>query len=176
VSDEQRRGMIIVNTGDGKGKSSSAFGVMLRAVARGWNVIVIQFIKSDKWQTGEKKMAEQLGVTWITGGDGFTWESDDMEATEQAARDAWQRASEAIRSGSYDLVILDEATYPVTFGWVDVADVLETLEDRPTNVNVVITGRDAAPELVEIADTVTEMRKVKHAFDAGVVARKGLDY
>ncbi len=174
--DEQRRGMIIVNTGDGKGKSSSAFGVMLRAVARGWNVIVIQFIKSDKWQTGEKKMAEQLGVTWITGGDGFTWESDDMEATEQAARDAWQRASEAIRSGSYDLVILDEATYPVTFEWVDVADVVETLEDRPANVNVVITGRDAAPELVEIADTVTEMRKVKHAFDAGVVARKGLDY
>ena len=176
MSDEQRRGMIIVNTGNGKGKSSSAFGVMLRAVARGWNVIVIQFIKSDKWQTGEKKMAEQLGVTWIIGGDGFTWESDDMEATEQAARDAWQRASEAIRSGSYDLVILDEATYPVTFEWVDVADVVETLEDRPANVNVVITGRDAAPELVEIADTVTEMRKVKHAFDAGVVARKGLDY
>jgi cob(I)alamin adenosyltransferase len=168
--------MIIVNTGDGKGKSSSAFGVMLRAVARGWNVIVVQFIKSDKWQTGEKKMAEQLGVTWITGGDGFTWESDDMEATEQAARDAWQQASKAILSGSYELVILDEATYPVTFGWIDVEEVVRTLEDRPANVNVVITGRDAAPELVEIADTVTEMRKVKHAFDAGMVARKGLDY
>jgi len=81
---------------------------MLRAVARGWNVIVIQFIKSDKWQTGEKKMAEQLGVAWITGGDGFTWESDDMEATEQAAKDAWQTASHAISSGDYDLVILDE--------------------------------------------------------------------
>lgn len=176
MSEEQRRGMIIVNTGDGKGKSSSAFGVMLRAVARGWNVIVVQFIKSDKWQTGEKKMAEQLGVTWITGGDGFTWESDDMEATEQAARDAWQQASKAILSGSYELVILDEATYPVTFGWIDVEEVVRTLEDRPANVNVVITGRDAAPELVEIADTVTEMRKVKHAFDAGMVARKGLDY
>ncbi len=168
--------MIIVNTGDGKGKSSSAFGVMLRAVARGWNVIVIQFIKSDKWQTGEKKMAEQLGVTWITGGDGFTWESDDMEATERVAQDAWERAATAIRSGDYDLVILDEATYPVTFEWVQVAEVIETLEQRPANVNVVITGRDAAPELIEIADTVTEMRKVKHAFDAGVVARKGLDY
>lgn len=176
MSEVERKGMVIVNTGDGKGKSSSAFGVMLRAVARGWTVIVIQFIKSDKWQTGEKKMAEELGVTWITGGDGFTWESDDMEATERAARDAWEQAGAAIRSGEYDLVILDEATYPVTFGWIPVGDVVATLELRPPNVNIVITGRDAAPELIEIADTVTEMRKVKHAFDAGVVARKGLDY
>ncbi len=168
--------MLIVNTGDGKGKSSSAFGVMLRAVARDWNVIVIQFIKSDKWQTGERKMAEQLGVTWITGGDGFTWESEDMEATEQAARDAWQRASEAIDSGAFDLVILDEATYPITFGWIDIGRVVATLTERPSNVNVVITGRDAHQALIDMADTVTEMRKVKHAFDAGVSARKGLDF
>jgi len=168
--------MLIVNTGDGKGKSSSAFGVMLRAVARGWSVIVIQFIKSDKWQTGEKKMAEQLGVTWITGGDGFTWESDDMDATIQAARDAWDRASDAITSGEYDLVILDEATYPVTFGWIDGDDVVGALESRPAHVNVIITGRDADQRLIDIADTVTEMHKVKHAFDAGIVARKGLDF
>ena len=168
--------MLIVNTGDGKGKSSSAFGVMLRAVARGWNVIVVQFIKSDKWQTGEKKMAEKLGVTWITGGDGFTWESDDMDATIQAARDAWERATDAIASGDYDLVILDEATYPVTFGWIDGDRVVEVLESRPVHVNVIITGRDADQRLVDIADTVTEMRKVKHAFDAGIVARKGLDF
>jgi cob(I)alamin adenosyltransferase len=168
--------MLIVNTGDGKGKSSSAFGVMLRAVARGWNVIVIQFIKSDKWQTGEKKMAEQLGVTWITGGDGFTWESDDMEATVQAARDAWVKAVDAIDSGDYDLVILDEATYPVTFDWIDGDGVVEVLENRPANVNVIVTGRDADQRLIDIADTVTEMHKVKHAFDAGIVARKGLDF
>jgi cob(I)alamin adenosyltransferase len=168
--------MLIVNTGDGKGKSSSAFGVMLRAVARGWNVIVVQFIKSDKWQTGEKKMAENLGVTWVTGGDGFTWESDDMEATIQAARDAWERASAAITSGDYDLVILDEATYPVSFDWLDADVVVEVLENRPEHVNVIITGRDADQRLIDIADTVTEMRKVKHAFDAGIVARKGLDY
>ena len=176
MSMESRKGMLIVNTGDGKGKSSSAFGVMLRAVARGWKVIVVQFIKSDKWQTGEKKMAEELGVTWITGGDGFTWESDDMDATIQAARDAWERASDAIRSGDYDLVILDEATYPVTFDWLDGDGVVEVLENRPEHVNVIITGRDADQRLIDIADTVTEMRKVKHAFDAGVVARKGLDY
>ena len=176
MSKESRNGMLIVNTGDGKGKSSSAFGVMLRAVARGWNVIVVQFIKSDKWQTGEKKMAENLGVTWVTGGDGFTWESDDMEATIQAARDAWERASGAITSGDYDLVILDEATYPVSFDWLDADVVVEVLENRPEHVNVIITGRDADQRLIDIADTVTEMRKVKHAFDAGIVARKGLDY
>jgi len=168
--------MLIVNTGDGKGKSSSAFGVMLRALAREWNVIVIQFIKSDKWQTGEKKMAEQLGATWITGGDGFTWESDDMDATVEAARDAWGQAAEAIGSGEYDLVILDEATYPVTFEWIDADTVVEALENRPAHVNVIITGRDADQRLIDLADTVTEMHKVKHAFDAGVVARKGLDF
>jgi cob(I)alamin adenosyltransferase len=171
-----RRGLVIVNTGDGKGKSSSAFGVMLRSVARGWKVCVIQFIKSDKWQTGEKQMAERLGVDWIVGGDGFTWESEDMEATTMAARDAWTRAKHIIASGDYQLVILDEATYPVTFGWVDVADMVDTLRSRPDDVNIVVTGRDAHDAIIEVADTVTEMRKVKHAFDEGITARKGLDY
>jgi cob(I)alamin adenosyltransferase len=176
VTDEGRRDLFIINTGDGKGKSTSAFGVMLRAVARGWNVKVVQFIKSEKWQTGEKKMAVELGVDWMTGGDGFTWESDDMEATAEAARDAWEHAKEAIGSGSYELVILDEATYPVTFGWIDVHDVLGTISERPDGVNVIITGRDAHEELVALADTVTEMRKVKHAFDSGIQAKKGLDF
>jgi cob(I)alamin adenosyltransferase len=171
-----RRGMVIVNTGDGKGKSSSAFGVMLRAVARGWNVAVVQFIKSDKWQTGEKKMAEELGVDWLVGGDGFTWESEDMAATERAAQDAWARAKEIIAGGEYDVVILDEATYPVTFGWIDVADVVRAIDGRPDSVNVIITGRDADQALIDLADTVTEMRKVKHAFDRGISARKGLDF
>lgn len=171
-----RRGMVIVNTGDGKGKSSSAFGVMLRAVARGWSVAVVQFIKSDKWQTGEKKMAEQLGVEWIVGGDGFTWESEDMEATERAAQDAWGRAKQLIDSGDYDLVVLDEATYPVTFEWIDVDDVVEAIRSRPDRVNIVITGRDAHEAIIDAADTVTEMRKVKHAFDSGIQARKGLDF
>lgn len=171
-----RRGVLIVNTGDGKGKSSSAFGVMLRAVARDWRVAVIQFIKSDKWRTGEKDMAVRLGVDWVVGGDGFTWESDDMEATIAAARDAWARASEIVLSGDYDLVILDEATYPVTFSWIGVDEVLEVLRSRPPHVNVVITGRDADPAIIDLADTVTEMRKIKHAFDEGIQARRGLDY
>jgi cob(I)alamin adenosyltransferase len=173
---QDRSGLVIVYTGDGKGKSSSAFGVMLRGVARGWKVAVVQFIKSDKWQTGERKMAEQLGVDWVVGGDGFTWESEDMEATEQAAADAWRRAADIIASGEYDIVILDEATYPVSFGWIDVSDVVDSIESRPAGVNVIITGRDADPALIELADTATEMRKLKHAFDQGIVAKKGLDY
>jgi cob(I)alamin adenosyltransferase len=176
MTSDSRRGLVIINTGDGKGKSSSAFGVMLRAVARGWNVIVIQFIKSDKWQTGEKKMAENLGVDWITGGDGFTWESDDMDATIDAAKDAWEKARRVIAEGEHDLVILDEATYPVSFEWIPVEDVVQAITSRPTRTNVIITGRDADEALVEIADTVTEMRKVKHVFDEGIPARKGLDF
>jgi len=176
VSTRTKRGLVIVNTGDGKGKSSSAFGVMLRAVARGWKVIVIQFIKSEKWQTGERKMAEQLGVDWVTGGDGFTWESDDMEATERAAQDAWREGEQAIASGEYDLVILDEATYPVTFGWIPVLDVVAAVTARPEHVNIIVTGRDADPAIIEVADTVTEMKKIKHVFDRGVMARRGIDY
>lgn len=176
MSSDRKRGLVIVNTGDGKGKSSSAFGVMLRAVARDWNVIVVQFIKSDKWQTGERKMAEQLGVEWITGGDGFTWESDDMDATQQAARDAWESAKAALTGGEYDLVILDEATYPVTFEWIPIEDVLATIRLRHDTTNVIITGRDADPALIDLADTVTEMKKIKHVFDEGVSAKKGLDF
>jgi len=176
MASDPRKDLFIINTGDGKGKSSSAFGVMLRAVARGWQVKVIQFIKSDKWQTGEKKMAEQLGVEWVTGGDGFTWESDDMEATTSAAVDAWQLAKEALASGDYQLVILDEATYPVTFGWINVDDVVSGIEGRAQGTNVIVTGRDAHERLVEAADTVTEMVKVKHAFDKGISAKKGLDF
>ena len=172
----EKSGIVIVYTGEGKGKSSSAFGVMLRAVARGWSVMVIQFIKSEKWKTGERKMAEELGVEWVTGGDGFTWDSDDMEATARAARETWQVAQVAISGGTYDLVILDEATYLVSFGWIPVEEMVAALDARPEAVNIIITGRDADQALIDAADTVTEMRKIKHAFDEGVVAKKGLDF
>ena len=176
MTDTPRRDLFLVNTGDGKGKSSSAFGVMLRAVARGWNVKVIQFIKSDKWRTGEKKMAEELGVEWVTGGDGFTWESDDMDATKKVALHAWDVAKESIASGDYQLIIIDEGTYPITFGWIDIEDALDTIQNRPEGVNIIVTGRDADERLIEIADTDTEMVKIKHAFDKGISARKGLDF
>lgn len=167
---------LIVNTGTGKGKSSAAFGVMGRAWARGWHVGVVQFIKSDKWQVGERKLAAHLGVDWHTLGDGFTWESTDMDQTEARGRHAWEVAAGMVGSGEYDLVILDEATYVVKFGWVPVERVVEVLAARPTRTNVVVTGRHAPPEVVELADTVTEMVKVKHAYDQDIRARKGIEY
>ena len=168
--------LVIVNTGEGKGKSSAAFGVMGRAWARGWRVGVVQFIKSGKWKVGERKLADELGIEWSTMGDGFTWESTDLDETAALGRHAWEVARAKLASGDYDLLILDELTYAITFGWVDVADVVAGVTNRAPRTNVVITGRDAAPELIDIADTVTEMRKVKHAFDRGIQARKGIEY
>ena len=170
-----RPSLLIVNTGDGKGKSTAAFGTMLRAVARGWKVCVVQFIKSGKWRVGEEEIGRGLGVEWWSTGDGFTWNSKDMDETEARARAAWAGAAEVISSGEYHMVLLDEVTYPINFGWIDVEDVVSVIEGRPEHVNVIVTGRDAPPALVDVADTVTEMRKVKHAFDRGVKAQRGID-
>jgi len=168
--------LVLLNTGDGKGKSSAAFGVMARGWARGWRVGVVQFVKGGKWQTGERKLADHLGIEWQSLGDGFTWESTDLDETAAKGRHAWSVAKEKLASGDYDLLILDELTYAVTYGWVPAADVVEGVTGRAPKTNVVITGRNAAPELVELADTVTEMRKVKHIFDTGVKAKKGIEY
>ena len=168
--------IVIVNTGDGKGKSSSAFGVMVRGWARGWRVGVVQCIKSGDWNTGEHKAAVELGIEWNAMGDGFTWDSDDLDQTAEIGRQAWAAAREKLASGDYDLLILDELTYLMTFGWVPVDEVVSAIRDRAPKTNVIITGRDAPPELIEVADTVTEMRKVKHAFDQGVSARRGLEF
>jgi cob(I)alamin adenosyltransferase len=168
--------IVLVNTGHGKGKSSAAFGVMGRGWARGWRVGVVQFIKGGKWQTGERKLADHLGIEWHTLGDGFTWESTDMNETAAKGRHAWDVAREKLASGDYDLVILDELTYAMKYGWVDVADVVAGVNGRAPKTNVVITGRDAPAEIVDLADTVTEMVKVKHAYDQGIKAKKGIEY
>lgn len=171
-----QKGLVLINTGHGKGKTSAAIGVMCRSYARGWNVAVVQFIKSGQWKTGERKLADQLGIEWHELGDGWTWTSEDMDETASKGAHAWEVAKERIGSGEFDTVICDEMTYAVTYGWIDVHDVVTTIENRPEHVNVVITGRNAADELIEIADTVTEMRKVKHAYDQGIKARKGIEY
>jgi cob(I)alamin adenosyltransferase len=170
------RSLVLLNTGNGKGKSSAAFGVVIRAVARGWRVSVIQFVKSDAWRVGEEKIARQLGVEWLAGGDGFTWDSPDLEQSEGRARAAWQLAAAAIAGGEHELVVLDEVTYPINWGWLDGKTVVDAIAARPPRVNVVLTGRDAPAELIELADTVTEMVKVKHAYDRGIKARRGIDF
>lgn len=168
--------LILINTGDGKGKSTAAFGTALRAVSRGWRVGVIQFLKSGEWQVGEEKALTGLGVDWWALGDGFTWDSEDIGESEAIAAKAWEQARDTIASGEYDLLVLDEMTYPITWGWIGVEDVVAALNGRPKRTSVIITGRDAPEALVEIADTVTEMKKVKHAYDRGVMARRGIDY
>jgi len=169
--------LVLVNTGDGKGKSSAAFGVLLRGVARGWKVGVVQFLKSGKWQVGEEKVAtERLGVDWYAIGEGFTWESKDLTEDQAVAADAWRHARAMIEAGEHRLVILDEITYPMNWGWIDTDEVLAVLRERPDDVNVLLTGRDAPQALIDVADTVTEMKKVKHAYDTGVLAKKGIDY
>ena len=168
--------LILINTGDGKGKSSAAFGVMGRAWARGWRVCVVQFLKSGKWQSGEHKLATHLGIEWHSLGDGFTWESTDIDETAAKARHAWSVAREKIASGTYQLVILDEVTYAVNYGWIGVADVVATLTERPAKTNVILTGRNAPEELLALADTATEMRVIKHAYDQGIRAMKGIEY
>lgn len=168
--------LLLVNTGDGKGKSTAAFGTAMRAIARGWRVAVVQFLKSGEWSVGEEKIGRQIGIDWFALGDGFTWDSENMDQSEAIAREAWSVAAEKIGSADYELIVLDEITYPINWGWVDLEEVVYVLGQRPDKVNVVVTGRDAPRELIEIADTVTEMKKVKHAYDKGVMARRGIDY
>jgi cob(I)alamin adenosyltransferase len=173
---ERAVSLLLVNTGDGKGKSSAAFGVMLRSVAMGWPVVVLQFVKSGEWKVGEEKVGRQLGVEWHALGEGFTWDSSNLDLDKAVAQRAWETAAAIIAAGQHRLVILDELTYLCTWGWIDTAAVVQSLRDRPDDVNIVVTGRDCPPEIIEIADTVTEMRKVKHAYDKGIGAKKGIEY
>jgi cob(I)alamin adenosyltransferase len=170
------RSLVLVNTGHGKGKSTAAFGVVMRAVARDWRVCVIQFVKSDRWKVGEEKVGRDLGVEWLKGGDGFTWLSPDLEESQGRAVAAWELARAALAAGEHQLVVLDEITYPINWGWISGEEVAAAIRERPERVNVVATGRDAPPELIEVADTVTEMVKIKHAYDRGIRARRGIDF
>jgi cob(I)alamin adenosyltransferase len=178
-ADGERRGLVIVHTGDGKGKSTAAFGLALRAFGRthvhGRLVKVYQFMKVPTARFGEHRVFEQLGLPVEGLGDGFSWKSKDLDHSAQLARDGWAKARETILSGTHFMVVLDELTYPLIYGWLPLDGVLQTLRDRPKDVHVVITGRRCPPEIIELADTVTEMTLVKHAFKAGVPAQRGIE-
>ena len=174
----ERRGLVILNTGDGKGKSTAAFGLALRAFGRqhvhGKQVRIFQFMKVPTARFGEHRMFEQIGLPIEGLGDGFSWKSKDLEHSAQLSRDGWERARATIMDGKHFLVVLDEITYPLIYGWLPLDEVLATLRERPKDVHVCLTGRRCPPELVELADTVTEMTLVKHAFKAGVPAQRGI--
>ncbi|HEY0297076.1 MAG TPA: cob(I)yrinic acid a,c-diamide adenosyltransferase [Bordetella sp.] len=174
-SEGERRGLVIVNTGDGKGKSTAAFGLAMRAHGRDKAVKIFQFMKVPTARFGEHRIFEKLGLPIEGLGDGFSWKSKDLDRSAQLARDGWQRARAAILGGDYFMVVLDEVTYPLVYGWIPLADVLQTLRDRPAAVHVVLTGRRCPQEIIDLADTVTEMAMVKHAFTQGIPAQRGIE-
>ncbi|MEJ7796916.1 MAG: cob(I)yrinic acid a,c-diamide adenosyltransferase [Solirubrobacteraceae bacterium] len=178
--------LVAVITGHGKGKSTSAFGMLLRSWARGYRCGVFQFVKSGKWKVGEAKAAAALtaacgpstggGIDWEKMGDGWSWLSRDLEESADLAREGWAEVKRAIAEERYEFLLLDEITYPIKWGWIEVDDVVATLRDRPGFQHVVITGRDAAPELLELADLVSEVVKVKHPLDEGIRAQQGIEW
>lgn len=171
------RGLVLVHTGNGKGKSSSAFGVIIRALGWKQKVGIVQFIKG-KWITGEKQFFLTLKdqVDWYTMGEGFTWDTQDRTRDISAASAAFTRACNMMQSGNYDLVVLDEINIALRYDYLDINTVLEGLKARSTRTSVILTGRDAKPELCEYADLVSEMTEVKHPFKAGIKAQRGIDF
>lgn len=170
------RGLVLVHTGKGKGKSSSAFGVLVRALGWKQKVGVVQFIKG-KWITGERRFFQDLGgVTWHTMGEGFTWDTQDRDRDIAAAQAAFAKARDMMNSGEYDLIVLDEINIAMRYDYLSVDDVLAGLKARHERTSVVLTGRDAKPELCDYADLVTEMTEVKHPFQAGIKAQRGVDF
>ncbi|XWX02458.1 cob(I)yrinic acid a,c-diamide adenosyltransferase [Aggregatilineales bacterium SYSU G02658] len=172
-----KRGLVLVNTGDGKGKTTAALGVILRMLGRKKKVALIQFLKHEGGQWGEIRALAQLGLEAEKTGDGWTWTSKDIDETQARALHGWEIAKQRITSGQYDLVVLDEFTYLLDFGWLDTTEVIGWLkENKPEKLNLIITGRNAPQALIDYADTVTHMTKVKHAYDAGIPARAGIEF
>ena len=170
-----RRGIIIYLYGNGKGKSSSAFGTLIRSVGHGKRGAVVQFIKG-KWKTGEQAIFKQLGVEHLVMGTGFTWDTQDREQDIAAAEAVWSEAVPLFKDPAYDIIILDEITYMFKYGYLSVETVSEVLLARPEQQNVIITGRDPIPELLEIADTISEVKEIRHAFHHGIKAQKGIEF
>ena len=173
----KRHGITLVHTGEGKGKSSSAFGVAFRAAGWGLQVLVIQFIKG-KWKTGEQQAASRFdNIEWHALGDGFTWDTQNPSQDRATSREIWAFCQEKIRTHRYDLVVLDEINYCCGYGWINGAEIADFIRrEKPPWMHLILTGREAPSELIEVADTVTEMRLIKHAFDAGIHAEQGVEF
>ncbi|CAI9404016.1 cob(I)yrinic acid a,c-diamide adenosyltransferase [Nocardioides sp. T2.26MG-1] len=185
----RNRPLLMVHTGDGKGKSTAAFGLALRGWNQGWSIGVFQFVKSAKWRIGEQTVLERLGelhadtgeggpVEWHKMGSGWSWSKrqGDEEDHARAAAEGWAEIKRRLAAETHDLYVLDEFTYPIGWGWVDLDDVVTTLRDRPGHQHVVVTGRRAPEELMAVSDLVTEMTKVKHPMDAGQKGQRGIEW
>ena len=185
LTTRQRRTLpvLAVHTGPGKGKSTAAFGLALRAWNQGWPIGVFQFVKSAKWKVGEEHALKVLGasgeggsVAWHKMGEGWSWVQRTIADSEEAAREGWAQVQRDLAAETYRLYVLDEFTYPLHWGWIDTEEVLSVLRDRPGSQHVVITGRNAPQPLLDAADLVTEMTKVKHPMDAGRKGQPGIEW
>ncbi|MFT5295340.1 MAG: cob(I)alamin adenosyltransferase [Colwellia sp.] len=172
----EERGVFVVITGNGKGKSTSGFGTVLRAIGHGQKAGIVQFIKGSKWECGEMNILKQFAVQHHVMGTGFTWETQSTETDLAAAKVAWQKSKEMLSDETLDIVLLDEMTYMVKYGYIELDDIIEALNNRPKMQHVLITGRACHRRLIDLADTVSEVQPIKHAFKAGVKAQKGLDW
>jgi cob(I)alamin adenosyltransferase len=176
---EQTRGLLIVHTGNGKGKTTAALGLLMRAAGRGLKCCMIQFMKSRNDRYGEHAAAEKLGIEVHTMGDGFTWDTKNPEQDRQTARDTWKLCVEKLRSGAYEMIVMDELVYVLSYQMLPVEEVIEEFrqvrESQPA-LHIVVTGRDAPDALTELADLVTEMREIKHPFTAGIRAQQGIEF
>ena len=171
-----KKGLVIVNTGKGKGKTTAAMGLLLRAWGQGLRVCMLQFIKARTANWGEEKAARKIGIEMIPLGDGFTWLSKNIENDKALARQGWELCCQKILSGNYDLVVLDEMTYVFKYGWLTWEEIQDTFDQRPAGMHVVVTGRYAPAELIEYADLVSEIVEVKHPYQAGIKAQKGIEF
>lgn len=176
-SRERRQGIVLVHTGEGKGKSSSALGMVFRAAGWGMKVCVIQFIKGQ-WQTGEQKAAERFdNIEWHALGDGFTWDTKNPEQDIRTSRKIWGFSKQKILTKNYDFVLLDEINYCCGYGWISGEEIAQFIShEKPTWMHLVLTGRNASAEVIEVANTVTEMNKVKHAYAQGIKAEQGVEF
>ena len=172
---QEERGLLLIITGNGKGKSTSGFGTIARATGHGQSCSVAQFIKGT-WDNGERNLLEKLGVEFQVMATGFTWETQNKDTDTQAAQQVWQECKRMLKDDSIDVILFDELTYMVNYGYIELDEVIEALQNRPKMQSVIITGRAAHCSLIEIADTVSEVKNVKHAFESGVKALKGVDW
>lgn len=172
------RGLVMINTGNGKGKTTAAMGQMMRAWGHGKKVVMFQFIKNAKADFGEHRAARKMGIEIIAGGAGFASPgvTGNIEESERRSRELWERAAAAVLSGEYDMVVLDELTWPLRFGWLDVDEIIDVLENRPETVHVILTGRDAPEKLIGFADAVTEVVEIRHHFRQGIRAQPGIEF
>ena len=171
------KGLILVHTGDGKGKTTAALGLAFRAIGYGWKILMVQFIKGS-WHYGELDAAKRLAdcIEICPMGEGFTWETKDRERDTQKAHEAWEFACKKVAEGNYNLLILDEINNVIDYGYLPVEEVLDWLKTKPDALHVILTGRNAPPPLIEMADLVTEMREIKHPFHKGIYAQKGIEF